>query len=173
MASVTAEALRSRPGSLRGLSAAKGPSSTEATAIALHALHHAGYQNEMALAQILELELSMHNGSGDNSGSGGNTSGSASCGDGGMVELVESSMRDLNELGCWSATDVRQLLALLRKRTDTKRLGTRRTRLGTPSELMEVAQQLGKSTGEVVGWYFYAKRHKDYAQRVSKALAIY
>jgi hypothetical protein len=162
------------------LSAAKGPSSTEATAIALHALHRAGYQNETALAQILELELSMHsdsdsdddddddddNGSGDNSGSGGNIGGSASCGDGGMVELVESSMRDLNELGCWSAADVSRLLALLRKRTDTNRLGS-------PSELMEVAQQLGKSTGEVVGWYFYAKRHKDYAQRVSKALAIY
>jgi hypothetical protein len=161
------------------LSAAKGPSSTEATAIALHALHRAGYQNETALAQILELELSMHsdsdsdddddddnNSSGDNSGSGGNIGGSASCGDGGMVELVESSMRDLNELGCWSAADVSRLLALLRKRTDTNRLGS-------PSELMEVAQQLGKSTGEVVGWYFYAKRHKDYAQRVSKALAIY
>jgi hypothetical protein len=161
------------------LSAAKGPSSTEATAIALHALHRAGYQNETALAQILELELSMHSdsdsdddddddddGSGDNSGSGGNIGGSASCGDGGMVELVESSMRDLNELGCWSAADVSRLLALLRKRTDTNRLGS-------PSELMEVAQQLGKSTGEVVGWYFYAKRHKDYAQRVSKALAIY
>ena len=160
------------------MSAAKGPSSTEATAIALHALHRAGYQNETALAQILELELSMHsdsdsdddddddNGSGDNSGSGGNIGGSASCGDGGMVELVESSMRDLNELGCWSAADVSRLLALLRKRTDTNRLGS-------PSELMEVAQQLGKSSGEVVGWYFYAKRHKDYAQRVSKALAIY
>ena len=107
-----------------------------------------------------------NNSSGDNSGSGGNIGGSASCGDGGMVELVESSMRDLNELGCWSAADVSRLLALLRKRTDTNRLGS-------PSELMEVAQQLGKSTGEVVGWYFYAKRHKDYAQRVSEALAIY
>jgi len=98
---------------------------------------------------------------------GGNiSSGSSASGEGGMVELVESSMRDLNELGCWSAADVSRLLALLRKRTDTNRLGS-------PSELMEVAQQLGKSTGEVVGWYFYAKRHKDYAQRVSKALAIY
>eukprot|EP01046_Picozoa_sp_COSAG06_P093250 COSAG06_NODE_39446_length_412_cov_1.089457_2_plen_48_part_01 len=47
------------------MSAAKGPSSTEATAIALYALHRAGYQNETALSQILELELPMHSDSDD------------------------------------------------------------------------------------------------------------
>ena len=165
----------STPSPARGRSskAAKALSAVEGTTIALRVLHCADYRAESALEQLRGAPSPRERDTPtDRERQAETPTDSASCNGAGAAPLTgiaELLQPHSIELGWWSGADCSRFISALRQR---RREGKRR--LGSPRQLMALSAQIGKSSGEVVGWYHWTKKtqHEDYAQRMRSALQL-
>ena len=81
--------------------------------------------------------------------------------DSALAQLSSDQRLESDELGAWSVSDVSQFIAHLKK--------AKFRRLGRPAELRKAADALKKPIGEVVGWYFFLRKHKDWRDEMAAA----